>query len=84
MQPKPKRAAPNATTDASKHFSSVKKIIVGDEAIDESPKKPEEKNSVFKMLSNFFTGSSTIEVKVKEKKPLLHMIDKLVDLHTCT
>ena len=36
------------------------------------------------MLSNFFTGSSTIEVKEEVKKPLLHMIDKLVDLHSCT
>lgn len=83
MQTKPKRIAPNATTDTIKHFSSVKKKIVADEVILESPKKPEEKSSFFKMLSNFFTGSSTTEAKEEVKKPLLHMIDKLVDLHSC-
>ncbi len=36
------------------------------------------------MLSNFFTGSSSTEVKEEVKKPFLHMIDKLVDLHSCT
>ena len=36
------------------------------------------------MLSNFFTGTSSTEVKAEAKKPLLHKIDKLVDLHSCT